>query len=66
MNLIKFDICVSPLEEFSPRLLVGAPRSKHQNQENVTGVVYQCDLNATSEHCQPIEFNSEGVSAYFI
>uniref|UniRef100_A0A8C3G6C0 Integrin alpha-2 domain-containing protein n=1 Tax=Cyclopterus lumpus TaxID=8103 RepID=A0A8C3G6C0_CYCLU len=30
-------------------LLVGAPRSKHQNQVNVTGVVYQCDLIKTSE-----------------
>ncbi|XP_067455908.1 integrin alpha-6-like [Thunnus thynnus] len=40
-------------------LLVGAPRSKHQNQVNVTGVVYQCDLATTSERCQPIEFNNE-------
>ncbi|CAK6964964.1 integrin alpha-6-like [Scomber scombrus] len=40
-------------------LLVGAPRSKHQNQENVTGVVYQCDLTTTSDRCQPIEFNNE-------
>ncbi|KAK9518357.1 hypothetical protein VZT92_023666 [Zoarces viviparus] len=40
-------------------LLVGAPRSKHQNQVNVTGVVYQCDLSTTSERCQPIEFDNE-------
>lgn len=40
-------------------LLVGAPRSKHENQVNVTGVVYQCDLSATSERCQPIDFNNE-------
>ncbi|XP_034454867.1 integrin alpha-6-like [Hippoglossus hippoglossus] len=40
-------------------LLVGAPQAKHQNQVNVTGVVYQCDLTTTSERCQPIEFNSE-------
>ncbi|XP_030000900.1 integrin alpha-6-like [Sphaeramia orbicularis] len=40
-------------------LLVGAPRSKHENQVNVTGVVYQCDLSGTSERCQPIEFNNE-------
>lgn len=42
------------------RLLVGAPRAKHQNQVNVTGVVYQCDLATTSERCQPIEFDNEG------
>ncbi|KAI3351532.1 hypothetical protein L3Q82_020388 [Scortum barcoo] len=40
-------------------LLVGAPRSKHQNQVNVTGVVYQCDLTTTSERCQAIEFHNE-------
>ncbi|XP_045885945.1 integrin alpha-6-like [Micropterus dolomieu] len=40
-------------------LLVGAPRSKHRNQVNVTGVVYQCDLATTSERCQPIEFDNE-------
>ncbi|XP_069388255.1 integrin alpha-6-like [Paralichthys olivaceus] len=40
-------------------LLVGAPKAKHQNHGNVTGVVYQCDLTTTSQHCQPIEFNSE-------
>ncbi|KAM6923822.1 integrin alpha-6-like [Xenentodon cancila] len=39
-------------------LLVGAPRAKPQNQVNVTGVVYGCDLT-TSEPCQPIEFDSE-------
>uniref|UniRef100_A0A671XXF5 Integrin alpha second immunoglobulin-like domain-containing protein n=1 Tax=Sparus aurata TaxID=8175 RepID=A0A671XXF5_SPAAU len=42
-------------------LLVGAPRAKHQNQVNVTGVVYKCDLTTTSEHCQPIEFDDKGV-----
>uniref|UniRef100_A0A671Y097 Integrin alpha-2 domain-containing protein n=1 Tax=Sparus aurata TaxID=8175 RepID=A0A671Y097_SPAAU len=40
-------------------LLVGAPRAKHQNQVNVTGVVYKCDLTTTSEHCQPIEFDDK-------
>uniref|UniRef100_A0A8C3A5E6 Integrin alpha 6 n=1 Tax=Cyclopterus lumpus TaxID=8103 RepID=A0A8C3A5E6_CYCLU len=45
-------------------LLVGAPRSKHQNQVNVTGVVYQCDLIKTSERCRPIEFDSEGLFVY--
>ncbi|XP_058505751.1 integrin alpha-6-like [Solea solea] len=40
-------------------LLVGAPRSKHQNQVNVTGVVYQCDLSTKTERCQPIEFDSK-------
>ncbi|XP_070692438.1 integrin alpha-6-like [Pempheris klunzingeri] len=40
-------------------LLVGAPRSKHQNLANVTGVIFQCDLSTTSERCQPIEFDSE-------
>lgn len=49
---------------FALRLLVGAPRSKHLNQVNVTGVVYQCDLTTTSEHCQPIRFDNEGLFAY--
>ncbi|XP_056295655.1 integrin alpha-6-like isoform X1 [Pseudoliparis swirei] len=40
-------------------LLVGAPRSKHQNQVNVTGVVYQCDMTKISERCRPIEFDNE-------
>ncbi|TKS72097.1 Integrin alpha-6 VLA-6 [Collichthys lucidus] len=40
-------------------LLVGAPRSKHQNQVNVTGVVYQCDLTTTSDRCQPIQFDNK-------
>ncbi|XP_061580836.1 integrin alpha-6-like [Cololabis saira] len=40
-------------------LLVGAPRAKHQNEVNVTGVVYGCDLTTTSERCQPIEFEHE-------
>ncbi|KAK2848666.1 hypothetical protein Q5P01_008500 [Channa striata] len=40
-------------------LLVGVPRSKLQNQVNVTGAVHQCDLSTTSEHCEPIEFDSE-------
>uniref|UniRef100_A0A8C4E7B2 Integrin alpha-6 n=1 Tax=Dicentrarchus labrax TaxID=13489 RepID=A0A8C4E7B2_DICLA len=43
-------------------LLVGAPRSKHQNQVNVTGVVYQCDLTTSSKHCLPIEFDNEGIN----
>uniref|UniRef100_A0A3P8RXC4 Integrin subunit alpha 6 n=1 Tax=Amphiprion percula TaxID=161767 RepID=A0A3P8RXC4_AMPPE len=43
-------------------LLVGAPRAKHQSQVNVTGVVYQCDLDSTSERCQPIEFDDEGIN----
>uniref|UniRef100_A0A8D0AIZ4 Integrin alpha-2 domain-containing protein n=1 Tax=Sander lucioperca TaxID=283035 RepID=A0A8D0AIZ4_SANLU len=38
---------------FHQQLLVGAPRSKHQNQVNVTGVVYQCDLT-TSDHCHEL------------
>ncbi|KAM9795141.1 integrin alpha-6-like [Neosynchiropus ocellatus] len=40
-------------------LLVGAPQSKHLDQENVTGVVYQCDLSSPSQHCEPIHFDSE-------
>uniref|UniRef100_A0A669DKF4 Integrin alpha-6 n=1 Tax=Oreochromis niloticus TaxID=8128 RepID=A0A669DKF4_ORENI len=43
-------------------LLVGAPRAKHQNQVNVTGVVYKCDLTTTSKSCQPIEFDDKGFS----
>ncbi|XP_039976615.1 integrin alpha-6-like isoform X2 [Xiphias gladius] len=58
-----FGFSVAFHQQLSPSrknlLLVGAPRSKHQNQVNVTGAVYQCDLTTTSEHCQPIEFNSE-------
>ncbi|XP_050928466.1 LOW QUALITY PROTEIN: integrin alpha-6 [Lates calcarifer] len=58
-----FGFSVAFHQQLSPTkknlLLVGAPRSKHQNQVNVTGVVYQCDLNATSERCQPIEFDNE-------
>lgn len=46
---------------FSTRLLVGAPRAKHQNQVNVTGVVYKCDLTTTSKSCQPIEFDDKGL-----
>lgn len=53
------------IKVFPPRLLVGAPRSKHRNQVNVTGVVYQCDLATTSERCQPIEFDNEGLFACF-
>lgn len=52
---------VSPIEVFLSRLLVGAPRAKHQNQVNVTGVVYQCDLATTSERCEPIEFDNKGL-----
>uniref|UniRef100_A0A3Q3VRT0 Uncharacterized protein n=1 Tax=Mola mola TaxID=94237 RepID=A0A3Q3VRT0_MOLML len=40
-------------------LLVGAPRAKHPNEVNVTGVTYQCELTTTSERCQPIEFDHE-------
>lgn len=54
---------VSSLEVLLSRLLVGAPRAKHQNQVNVTGVVYQCDLATTSERCEPIEFDNEGLFA---
>ncbi|XP_071314514.1 integrin alpha-6-like [Trachinotus anak] len=58
-----FGFSVAFHQQLSPArknlLLVGAPRSKHQNQVNVTGVVYQCDLTTTSERCQPIEFDSE-------
>ncbi|KAG7224827.1 hypothetical protein INR49_013541 [Caranx melampygus] len=58
-----FGFSVAFHQQLSPTrkklLLVGAPRSKHLNQVNVTGVVYQCDLTTTSEHCQPIEFDSE-------
>uniref|UniRef100_A0A4W6FCQ0 Integrin subunit alpha 6 n=1 Tax=Lates calcarifer TaxID=8187 RepID=A0A4W6FCQ0_LATCA len=65
-----FGFSVAFHQQLSPTkknlLLVGAPRSKHQNQVNVTGVVYQCDLNATSERCQPIEFDNEGLFDYFI
>lgn len=46
---------------FLCRLLVGAPRAKHRNQVNVTGVVYQCDLATTSERCEPIEFDNKGL-----
>uniref|UniRef100_A0A3Q3BTF6 Integrin alpha-2 domain-containing protein n=2 Tax=Haplochromini TaxID=319058 RepID=A0A3Q3BTF6_HAPBU len=45
---------------FHQQLLVGAPRAKHQNQVNVTGVVYKCDLTTTSKSCQPIEFDDKG------
>lgn len=54
---------VSSLQVIVSRLLVGAPRAKHQNQVNVTGVVYQCDLATTSERCKPIEFDNEGLFA---
>uniref|UniRef100_A0A4W6FCR9 Integrin subunit alpha 6 n=1 Tax=Lates calcarifer TaxID=8187 RepID=A0A4W6FCR9_LATCA len=61
-----FGFSVAFHQQLSPTkknlLLVGAPRSKHQNQVNVTGVVYQCDLNATSERCQPIEFDNEDIN----
>lgn len=39
-------------------LLVGAPQSKHQHNENVTGVVYKCDLNEASESCEPVLFDN--------
>lgn len=54
---------VSSLQVIVSRLLVGAPRAKHQNQVNVTGVVYQCDLATTSKRCEPIEFENEGLFA---
>uniref|UniRef100_A0A3Q3W8V1 Uncharacterized protein n=1 Tax=Mola mola TaxID=94237 RepID=A0A3Q3W8V1_MOLML len=44
---------------FHQQLLVGAPRAKHPNEVNVTGVTYQCELTTTSERCQPIEFDHE-------
>lgn len=44
-------------------LLVGAPQSKHEHQENITGVVYKCDLSETSERCQPIHFDNEEFSS---
>uniref|UniRef100_A0A3Q4IA27 Uncharacterized protein n=1 Tax=Neolamprologus brichardi TaxID=32507 RepID=A0A3Q4IA27_NEOBR len=47
---------------FHQQLLVGAPRAKHQNQVNVTGVVYKCDLTTTSKSCQPIEFDDKGLT----
>ncbi|XP_054648706.1 integrin alpha-6-like [Dunckerocampus dactyliophorus] len=40
-------------------LLVGAPQSKHPYLGNVTGVVYQCELSASSQQCQPIDFKHE-------
>ncbi|XP_053734440.1 integrin alpha-6-like isoform X3 [Synchiropus splendidus] len=40
-------------------LLVGAPQSKHLGQENITGVVYRCDLSSPSQHCEPIHFDSK-------
>uniref|UniRef100_A0A672GCH9 Uncharacterized protein n=1 Tax=Salarias fasciatus TaxID=181472 RepID=A0A672GCH9_SALFA len=59
-----FGFSVSFHQQLSPArknlLLVGAPRAKHENQVNVTGVVYQCDLSEASQHCQPIEFQSKG------
>ncbi|KAM4732054.1 integrin alpha-6-like [Anableps anableps] len=58
-----FGFSVAFHQQLSPArrnlLLVGAPRAKHQNQENVTGVVYSCDLSSTSDRCQPIEFNNK-------
>uniref|UniRef100_A0A8C7XZI1 Integrin alpha-2 domain-containing protein n=1 Tax=Oryzias sinensis TaxID=183150 RepID=A0A8C7XZI1_9TELE len=56
-----FGFSVAFHEQLSPArkklLLVGAPRAKHQDHVNVTGVVYMCDLSTTSEHCQPIKFD---------
>ncbi|XP_075336630.1 integrin alpha-6-like [Odontesthes bonariensis] len=58
-----FGFSVAFHQQLSPArknlLLVGAPRAKHQNQVNVTGVVYWCDLSTTTERCQPIEFDNE-------
>lgn len=53
------------LRLFPLRLLVGAPRAKHPNEVNVTGVTYQCELTTTSERCQPIEFDHEGSFCLF-
>ncbi|RVE67553.1 hypothetical protein OJAV_G00103840 [Oryzias javanicus] len=56
-----FGFSVAFHEQLSPTrkklLLVGAPRAKHQDHVNVTGVVYMCDLSTTSERCQPIQFD---------
>ncbi|XP_041846599.1 integrin alpha-6-like [Melanotaenia boesemani] len=58
-----FGFSVAFHQQLSPAkrnlLLVGAPRAIHQNQVNVTGVVYWCDLSTTTERCQPIEFGNE-------
>uniref|UniRef100_A0A8C6KIM6 Integrin alpha-6-like n=1 Tax=Nothobranchius furzeri TaxID=105023 RepID=A0A8C6KIM6_NOTFU len=57
-----FGFSVAFHQQLSPTkrnlLLVGAPHAKPQNQVNVTGAVYSCDLS-TSERCQPIDFNSK-------
>ncbi|XP_077388086.1 integrin alpha-6-like [Festucalex cinctus] len=56
-----FGFSVAFHQQMSPAkknlLLVGSPKSKHPYLGNVTGVVYQCDLSASSKHCQPIDFN---------
>ncbi|XP_029020595.1 integrin alpha-6-like [Betta splendens] len=58
-----FGFSVAFHQQLSPTrknlLLVGAPRSKLQNQVNVTGAVYQCDLATTSGRCRPIEFDGQ-------
>ncbi|XP_061541464.1 integrin alpha-6-like [Phycodurus eques] len=58
-----FGLSVAFHQQLSPAkknlLLVGAPKSKHPYLENVTGVVYQCDLSVASQHCQSIDFNHE-------
>uniref|UniRef100_A0A3Q2YE91 Integrin alpha-6-like n=1 Tax=Hippocampus comes TaxID=109280 RepID=A0A3Q2YE91_HIPCM len=58
-----FGFSVAFHQQLSPAkrnlLLVGSPKSKHPHLGNVTGVVYQCDLSVSSEHCQPIDFNHE-------
>ncbi|CAG5989834.1 unnamed protein product [Menidia menidia] len=58
-----FGFSVAFHQQLSPTrknlLLVGAPRAKHQNQLNITGVVYSCDLSSTTERCQPIEFDNQ-------
>lgn len=65
VNGIKLCVLLHQVLIFFPlRLLVGAPQAK--GQVNVTGVVYQCDLTTKSERCQPIEFDNEGLLAYFI
>ncbi|CAL1612850.1 unnamed protein product [Knipowitschia caucasica] len=53
-------------------LLVGAPQSKHADHENVTGVVYKCDLSRAEEQCEPLQFdhteflNSKGIKGQWM
>uniref|UniRef100_A0A8C6KDU9 Integrin alpha-6-like n=1 Tax=Nothobranchius furzeri TaxID=105023 RepID=A0A8C6KDU9_NOTFU len=63
-----FGFSVAFHQQLSPTkrnlLLVGAPHAKPQNQVNVTGAVYSCDLS-TSERCQPIDFNKQDLPLSF-